>query len=362
MLAGRYGYGQTGYFPEVGDTMYVLVDRAPEYLELDKYQQPPIWDISVVKAPYLRPVVPLNPDQIEESIHFQGSNYALRMEDRTIHFYKREGRELYLMGLYGFYIYDQYIPVPVLFDYPFIVNYPSAEYGQEWEYASQASIEFPTSLLQPSVLSQLPVKADSIRLVMDIDRRSTEDGQGLLKYEIITDEVTRHFTIEEYRYRTLLKVGNKPWQDFSTYVDSDKAYGPSLRYRYDFFIPSTGVPVSSVWVNPRTRQPDQLKYWVRSYLDRFNRPVQHTNPDIYAFPNPAIGYVNIELSNLKPGRYRIALFNFLAQEVYQMPVDLNSDETVRIDITKFDKGPYLYALIDEYGRRIITKRLTILKP
>ena len=362
VFAGRVGHGQTDYFPKIGDTLYMLVDRTPEPIELDKYQQPPIWDISAVKAPYLRPVVPINPDQIEESRYFPGSNYALRMEDRTIHFYKREGKELYLIGLYGFYIYEQYVPIPVLFNYPFIVNYPSADYGQEWEYASQATIEFSTSVLQPSVLSQLPVKADSIRLVMDVDRRSTEDGQGFLKYEIITDEVTRHFTVEEYRYRTLLKVGSKPWQDFSTYVDTDAAYGPSLRYRYDFFINQTGIPVSSVWVDPESRQPDLVKYWVRSYLDRFNRPAEQSNPDIYAFPNPAIGYVNIELSNLKPGQYRVALFNFLAQEVYQMPVDVNSDETVRIDISKFDKGPYLYALIDEYGRRLITKRLTILKP
>ncbi|HLT94699.1 MAG TPA: T9SS type A sorting domain-containing protein, partial [Membranihabitans sp.] len=114
--------------------------------------------------------------------------------------------------------------------------------------------------------------------------------------------------------------------------------------------------------DPHTRRPNRIKYWVRSYLNRFNRPVEHNDPDIYAYPNPAIGYVNIEMNNLKPGNYRVALFNFLAQEVYQIPVEVSSDETIRIDITEFEKGPYLYALIDQYGRRIITKRLTILKP
>lgn len=362
ILLARYSQGQSDYFPKPGDTLYYLVDRAPENINIDGYNRQPIWDISLAKAPYLRPVIPVDPTKIEESGNFPGANYALRMDDRTIHFYKREGRELYLLGLHGFYIFQQFVPVDIRFDYPIIVNYPSAQYGQEWEYSSQATIEFPTSLLQPSIVSRLPVRADSIRLILGVDRLSTEDGEGQLKYEIINDDVSRHFTIEEYRYRTLLKVGDKPWQDFSSYIDNNEAYGPPIRYRYDFFNEKYGIPVSSVWVNPYNRQPTQVKYWVRSYLNRFRKPVQTSEPDIYAFPNPAIGYVNIELSNLKPGKYRIALFNFLAQEVYQQPVEINSDETVRIDITKFDKGPYLYGLIDQYGRRIITKRLTILKP
>lgn len=362
VLSGRYAIGQDNYFPEVGDTLYILVDRAPEYLDLDKYQHRPTWDISTVKAPYLRPIVPLNPTTTPHAEHFPGANYALHMDDRTIHFYKREGRELYLMGQFGMYIYDQFIPVPVRFNFPFIVNFPSGEHRQEWNYSSQAVVEFPTSLFLPVNMAKLPVKADSMRVIINMERRTTEDGQGFLKYEIITDEASRYYTIEEYGYRALLKVGNKPWQDFSTYIDKVEAFGSPLRYRYDFFIPDSGVPISTVWINPHTRQPDMVKYWVRAYLDRFNRPVQHTDPDIYAFPNPAIGYVHIELSNLKPGSYRIALFNFLAQEVFQMPVEVNSDETVRIDITEFDKGPYLYALIDQYGRRMITKRLTILKP
>ncbi len=362
VLSGRYTYGQSNYFPPVGDTMYVLVDRAPEYFDLYRFQNQPIWDISSVKAPYLRAVVPVEVSGLSESMHFTGSNYALRMEDRTLHFYKREGRDLYMLGQYGMYIYDQYIPVPVRFNFPFLVNYPASESGHEWEYSSQATVQFPTSLLLPSNQSRLPVKADSIRLIVDIDRRTSEDGRGYLKYEIMSDEVIRHYTIEEYRFRTLLKVGSKPWQDFSTYIDINQAYGPPLRYRYDFFVEQWGVPVSSVWLDPHTRRPNRIKYWVRSYLNRFNRPVEHNDPDIYAYPNPAIGYVNIEMNNLKPGNYRVALFNFLAQEVYQIPVEVSSDETIRIDITEFEKGPYLYALIDQYGRRIITKRLTILKP
>lgn len=362
ILSARYGHGQSDYFPEVGDTLYYLVDRAPDNLEIDEYNRRSIWDISLANAPYLRPVIPLDPEMLEESENFPGTNYAIRMDDRTIHFYKREGKELYLLGQHGFYFYQQYVPVDIRFDYPFIVNYPSADYGQEWRYSSQATVEFPTSLLQPSIVSRLPVKADSIRLVLNIDRLSTQDGQGQLKYEIIIDDVTRHFTIEEYRYRTMLRVGDKPWQDFSAYIEADEAYGPLIRYRYDFFNDKYGIPVSSVWVNPYNRQPVLIKYWVRSYLNRFRKPDQLTEPDIYAFPNPAIGNVNIELSNLKPGQYSIALYNFLAQEVYKMPVEVNSNETVRIDITEFDKGPYLYALIDQFGRRIITKRLTILKP
>ncbi len=362
MLFAKYGLGQTDYFPPVGDTMYFLADRMPDNVSMNDHNRHSRWDISMAKAPYLRPVVPMDPKHAESGAYFPEADYALKMEDRTIHFYKKEGKELYLLGQYGFHIFQQFIPVIVRFDYPFIVNYPSAQYGQKWEYNTQATVEFPVSELKPVFASRLPVRADSIRIVMNIDRLTTRDAEGELKYQIISDDVIRHFTIEQYEYQVLLRVGNKPWQDFSQYVDASDLFGPLVQYRYDFLNEDHGIPVASIWVNRENHKPTRLKYWVRSYLDRFRRLDKMSDPDIYAFPNPAIGYVNIELNNLKPGEYKVALYNFLAQEVYQRPVKVESDETIRIDITDFDKGPYLYALIDQYGRRIVTKRLTIMKP
>ncbi len=362
MLFMRHGWSQAGYFPKQGDTLYFLVDRMPDNVSIADHSRHSRWDLSMAKAPYLRPVVPVHPGRAEGNSHFPQADYALKMEDRTIHYYKKEGKELYLLGQFGFYIYQQFVPAIVRFDYPFIVNYPSAHFGQKWEYSSRATVEFSVNELQPAFVSRLPVKADSIRVMINIDRMTTRDAEGQLKYEIIYDDVIRHFTKEVYNYRIWLRVGDKPWQDFSGYMDANALFGPSIQYRYDFLNNAFGIPVASVWVDSKNSKPVRVKYWVRSYLDRFQREDQLTEPDIYAFPNPAIGYVNIELNNLKPGRYKVALYNFLAQEVYQMPVVVSSDETVRIDITEFDKGPYLYALIDQYGRRIITKRLTILKP
>lgn len=362
LLGTMYGSSQSEYFPAVGDTLYFLVDRMPDNITINDHNRHSRWDISMAKAPYLRPVVPVNPGDAAGSSHFPDADYAMRMEDRTIHFYKKEGKELYMLGQYGFYIFQQYIPTIVRFDYPFIVNYPSAQYGQKWEYNSQAVVEFSVAELKPTFVSKLPVRADSVRIVMNIDRLTTRDAEGQLNYEIISDDVLRHFTIEQYQYQVLLRIGEKPWQDFSEYVNYEELFGPLVQYRYDFLTDKHGIPVASVWMNRQNGKPTRIKYWVRSYLHRFRRIDELTEPDIYAFPNPAIGYVNIELNNLRPGQYKIALYNFLAQEVFQMPVKVEADETVRIDITEFDKGPYLYALIDQYGRRIITKRLTIMKP
>lgn len=362
MFMGCKGWSQSGYFPAVGDSMYIMVDRIPENISIDQQGLHSTWDISLAKAPFLRPVIPVSPENEPTGKHFPESDYALRMYDQTIKYYKKEGKELYLLGQYGFIIGQQFVSALVKYDYPFLVNYPSAVHQQSWEYSSTATIQFPASELQPGSLEYLPVSADSIRIVMDLERRTKRDAEGTLKYEIIFDDVVRNFTIENYKYRMLLRVGDKPWQDFTRYVDMEDLFGPSLLYQYDFSNKNYGLPVATVTVNSMTRKPIMVKYWVRSYLDRFQRADQLMEPDIFAFPNPAIGYVNIELNNLKPGKYRIALYNFLAQQVFQMPVKVTTNETVRIDISEFDKGPYLYGLIDQYGRRILTKRLTIMTP
>jgi len=358
----KKGIGQEGYFPPVGDTMYFLVDRMPENVSVNDRGSHARWDISMAKAPFLRPVVAVNPAEVTGVDHFPETNYAIKSHDQTIQFYRKEGRELYLLGQFGFYVNDQFVPVVVEYDIPLLINDPDASRQQKWEYTSRAEIVFPTSMLHPEFKSLLPVAADSARIQMTVNRVTRLDAFGELKYQIIFDHADRYFTIEKSEYKFQLRVGNKPWQDFTRYVDLEKLFGPGERHFYDFKGEKSGISVAHVEVDPATRQAMSVEYWVRSYLDRFQRAKDVTAADIFAFPNPAIGFVNIELNNLKPGNYKVVLYNFLAQEVYKMPVEVISNRTIQIDVSEFEKGPYLYGLVDSYGRRIMTKRLTILQP
>lgn len=354
--------GQTDYFPAVGDTMYFLVDQVPENIDVSDRGSFAHWDLSMARAPFLRPIVSVSPGDTPAGDQFPESNFALQIYDQTTEYYRKEGGELYFLGTHGFFINEQFVPVTLRYDYPLMVNDPSAGSQTEWEYESHAEITFPASMMEPGFRSLLPIAADSIRVKITLNRQTQRDAEGEIKYQILYDEAERFFSIEEYDYTFLLKMDQKPWQDFTQYVDLKKLFGEPVRYFYDFKGSASGIAVASVRLNPLTRSPKSVRYWVRSYLDRFQKASELTAPDIYAFPNPAIGFVNIELNNLKPGKYQVVLYNFLAQEVFRIPVDVISNETVQIDVSEFEKGPYLYALIDSYGRRIKTKRLTILKP
>jgi len=361
-ISGGKIYGQEDYFPSVGDTLFFLVDRVPENILVSDRGSHSRWDISMAKAPFLRPVVPVHPADEEGGAYFPESNYALKSYDQTIKYFRKEGKELYLLGQYGFFVHDQFVPVVVEYDFPMLISDPGATRQQKWEYTSKAEVVFPTSLLHPEFKSLLPVAADSIRIQMTLSRVTRLDADGELKYQILFDDVDRYFTVEENDYNFQLKVGGKPWQDFTAYVDLTKLFGPATVHYYDFKGENSGISVAQVQIDPINKEVTNVKYWVRSYLERFQRVKDLTAADIFAFPNPAIGFVNIELNNLKPGHYNVVLYNFLAQEVYRLPVEVIANRTVQIDVSEFEKGPYLYGLVDSYGRRIMTKRLTILKP
>src|SRR5699024_7723050 len=131
-ISGGKIYGQEDYFPSVGDTLFFLVDRVPENILVSDRGSHSRWDISMAKAPFLRPVVPVHPADEEGGAYFPESNYALKSYDQTIKYFRKEGKELYLLGQYGFFVHDQFVPVVVEYDFPMLISDPGATRQQKW--------------------------------------------------------------------------------------------------------------------------------------------------------------------------------------------------------------------------------------
>ncbi len=348
--------------PDIGDSMFCLVDRIPQNVMIDEEGEQSLYDVSLMRAPFLRSKAVISLENSSARNHFEDANLVVKSYDNREIYYRRDGNLLYKLGEYGFFMNNRFVPAIVRFSEPIpIAQYP-LRLGNRRESSSSASVIFPVQYLHTTIQSQFPIVADSVRVDFEIKDFWDIDGSGSLKYVITYDDVVRQFHRREFKYEFFLRVGDKPWQNFTSYMDLVKLFGPSTVYNINFFSEELALPISSVEVNSLDREPVFLEYHVREHLNRYNREPVVSEPDIYAFPNPAFSVLNVELNNLKPGKYKVIIYDILGREKYRTSVDYISDKTIQIEVGNFEKGPYLYALVDSYGRRMITKRLTVMKP
>ena len=87
-----------------------------------------------------------------------------------------------------------------------------------------------------------------------------------------------------------------------------------------------------------------------------------TQPDVYAYPNPAINDVRFEFSNLPPAKYKLKVFNILGMTLMEEDYQLSGFKTVKWDVSKLRKGTYLYSLVNNEGKTIATRRLMVIRP
>jgi hypothetical protein len=101
---------------------------------------------------------------------------------------------------------------------------------------------------------------------------------------------------------------------------------------------------------------------------KFNKLILPNNdfdlafPDVKAYPNPAIEDVTFEFNNLENKDYTLKIYNILGALVAKEAFNATNTKSIRMDISRFKKGTYLYAVSDAKGRLLISKRLIVVKP
>jgi hypothetical protein len=85
-------------------------------------------------------------------------------------------------------------------------------------------------------------------------------------------------------------------------------------------------------------------------------------PGVLAYPNPAMTYTNFQFTGLKPGNYNLVIYNLVGSEVWRKHYRINGPYFEKEDISHLKKGAYLYALQDQRGKTLITRRLIVVRP
>jgi len=225
-------------------------------------------------------------------------------------------------------------------------------------------IAFDASVLPGEILDSLPVTPDSLRFLIASERLDVVDGWGTLAIPGGTYDVLREKRMEERETRLEVLVGIGPfseWIDVTDIIGLD-FLGKDTTITYNYFSNDAKEPIAVVTVDNDTETPTLVEYKNNDIISGVNY-VNTGKADIFASPNPAINEVRFEFLNLKKGIYQLKVFNILGVEVWSEKQSIHSNhQAIRIDLSDFRKGTYLYSLVDDRGKTVTAKRLIIIKP
>jgi hypothetical protein len=211
----------------------------------------------------------------------------------------------------------------------------------------------------------LPINPDSIRITQVFNTSYEVDAWGMMTipngntYDVLR---IKKIQTTDTQIEAFIPIIN--WVDVTGLIGDggDFGLGGGSVESYDFLADGIKEAIATVRMDTVGGNVVSVTYKAQ---DSGSTPVAEVgeNDDLFAaYPNPAYGDVKIDIRGFDNGEYDLKVFNIGGKEMMMKHLNINRDTAVTINVAHFDKGTYLYALIDESGKILRARRLMVIKP
>ena len=358
-------YGQitvtNSTFPKSGDTLYTATDNLPLGLDILVPGGNKSWDFGSLQAPFISSALVRDAQTGQAYAQFPTS-------DLVTDFLLGEGYLKVNSGDYAIIGYTGTDPLGLGFAIstaltpPQIIRHAPLNYGDIKSSSYGFVVAFSADSIPDTLLSQFPIMPDSLRLNISGDRTDEVDAWGSMQIPTGIYDVLRQKRVEERNTKFEIMASPLPWIDITALVESFiPGLGLETVTSY-YFLNDESIEEIAVVQLDSNDMVSSVTYKSTPDGTTLVKPLLNRRLDISAFPNPAIDDVRIELSNIPPGKYKIKIHNILGVVIDEHPVHIYGNRTVRLDLSSYRKGTYLYAIYDQNDKNLLTKRLVVLRP
>ena len=352
----------TDYFPTAGDTLRVATAVDPN-INLQSPGGDVIWDFTSLVGPVFESVL-LDPSEGDAFSSFPNATVLSGQVGTGEQYFQATSTTYESLGFSGADPIDIGLDVifknePALIERRAPLNYPDLHTS-----TSSVSVPFAWSDLPAIVtdsLGTLPITPDSIGIEVVTDRVENIDAWGTVQLPMGDYEVLRlrRRTITDTRLKAFVPIFG--WTDVTDLIPNE-FLGKDTTLSYRFYNNDEKEEIAVINVNPIDEEIINVRF--KSDNSTTSLIKLHTGkPNIHAYPNPAIHTVRFDVVNMTAGNYNLKMYNILGTEVWNESYSLvNQQDTISVNLYNFKKGTYLYSLIDETGRPIVTRRLMIIRP
>ncbi|NND34274.1 MAG: T9SS type A sorting domain-containing protein [Saprospiraceae bacterium] len=334
--------------PESGDTLYFQTDELPRRISISPPGENQLWNFTSLLAPYLENQFINNPgEQLEVSRNNVRNLYEVQKKGLIW-----KGGTSFVVGktqINHKWSSDAGVPLPSW----------QMKYQDDLDFESTYSCVFSAVDIPQNWRSAIPRGVDSVRVTIMVTRSMTADATGTIMLTGGSRYNVHRIRVEDVLIKKLWIKKSDTWTDLTNTTGLDDLL-PEKTRSYHFISDEQGGIVCSVdlasdgdvtqvqFITP-TEQANSMRKVVPSQW-------------LFAYPNPALSVVRFKFLDIPSGKYTIRFYDILLRNLMEREYNLAGSETVEININQLEKGTYLFSLVDENGKKIVTKRLIVIKP
>lgn len=354
-------------FPEVGDTLLTGTDNMPSNIQVGTPGPDREWNFKSLQSPIVLRTVVKSAAEGEASADFPNADLVFKLNDNAEGYYTVDDSSLELIGLAGTDPLNLGIEISPKLDDPQIERRAPLNYGDDYTSTVKITYAISSDEVPQELLQDLPITPDSLRIRIQLNREDEVDAWGTMTIPGGTYHVLREKRILEQDIRLDAKVGFLGWQDITdivlelTNIGSD-VLGDTRIIRYHYWSDTEKEAIAVVTMDQEESNPVSVTFKAEDFLSDLVETADKLQPGVMAFPNPAMVHTNFQFVRLKPGKYRLVIYNLVGSEVWHRDYHISGPLTERVNISQLKKGTYLYALQDQRGRTLITRRLIVVRP
>ena len=354
-------------FPVAGDTLLTGIDNMPNNLEVGAPGPNQEWNFKFLQSPLVLRTIVKDASEGSAQEVFPEADLVFKLDENAEGYYRTTENTLELIGLSGSDPLNLGIPIQPRLEDPQIERHAPLNFGDEFDSSTRLTYGIDADDIPQELLEDLPITPDSLRIRLVINRKDEVDAWGTMSIPGATYDVLREKRTLEQDIRLDAKVGFLGWQDITdlilelTDIGND-VLGNTTLIRYHFWNDKVKEPIAVVTMNQEGAEVVSVEFKAEDILSNLVQTTENLQAGVLAYPNPAVAYTNFQFVRLKPGNYRLVIYNLVGSEVWNQDYYINGLHTERVNIAYLKRGTYLYALKDKKGKTLITRRLIVVKP
>lgn len=351
-------------FPALGDTLFFAFDASPNINVFTPPGGNQNWDFSSLKVDFTQQLIFQNPAAGTASAEFPGAT-LLYVNNNLENYLSVSNQAVAFLGYYGA------DPIGIGFNASILYSPPITELRAPLNFfdinAISSGLLLPVSAadIPGTIINQLPVRPDSLRIRLAINRLDVVDAWGNVTIPGGTYPVLREKRTKYQETRLDAKVPPLGWLDITDVAIQSlglTTLGVDTTVTYNFYNNTSKEPIAIVTLN-RDQATPRLVQFKSNALTTDVTELESESPHLSVFPNPATDKVFLRLNHVKSGQYNLKLYNVRGAEVWSKSYQITGNQLdTEIDISQFETGTYLYRWLDHRGITIATKQLIVIKP
>lgn len=350
-------------FPALGDTLRTATDAMPTGIVPGSSGADKTWDFSSLSADFSTETIYLDAAEGSAAADLPNADLYTDLGGAET-YYQVTATQLRLLAGKGTDPTGFGVEALVKFTPPIIERCAPMNFGDVNSSESNASFAFGAEVIPDTLLDAFPIVPDSIRIRINQDRTDIVDAYGAITIPGGTYEVLREKRTQTRSTRVDVLLSFLGWQDVTDLIAGlvgvDAGLGDISTVNYLFFSDAEKEIIANITADETGAVVNSVTFKDNGLINA-TADVDLNQPRVNVYPNPATTETSFDFSNMEAGNYTLEMYNVLGILVWQKEVYLNGAQTEVVNLNNFQKGTYLYSVINKNGKTLTTKRLVVVK-